>query len=143
MTHFSFDLVDAIHFEVGALTNSAGRFFGDQASFRQGLSCRHLDRQPGSKTVFVTPNLPHLGAGIARDHGSALSKVAENGGLGILKEVRSAYQSPPLQAVPGQTSEWPAVPTGLSFPTYIVIRYNLTMVSLRYNPRNGNDAYAN
>ena len=71
---FGFDLVDAFDAEVGALADGLGGVFGDEAGFGEGFGGGDFDGQPGAEAVFVAPDAGHLGAGVARDHGSPVGR---------------------------------------------------------------------
>src|SRR4030088_2835245 len=74
--HFSLDLVNAFDPEIRALANGSGGLLRNHSFFGEGLRGSNLDRQPGPKTVFVTPDAAHLGACVTRDQRGTLPSSA-------------------------------------------------------------------
>src|SRR5580765_1687326 len=66
----SLDFKYAVHIEAGAQADRLGCFFRHDAGLGQGLGGGDFDREPGTETVFVTPDAAHLGPGVAWDHGT-------------------------------------------------------------------------
>ena len=74
VAHFGFDFVDAFDAKVGALADGAGSVLGNEASLGEGFGGGDFDGEPGAEAVFVAPDAGHLGACVARDHGSPVGR---------------------------------------------------------------------
>ena len=73
VAHFGFDLVDALHAEIGTLANGLGRRLGNHACLGQSFGGGDFHGQPGAEAIFITPDAAHFRAGIARDQGEFAS----------------------------------------------------------------------
>src|SRR5205814_451653 len=75
VAHLSLNLVDPSKVEIGALTNGFGCVFRYHSSLGESLGSGEFHRQPGAKTVLITPDASHLRAGIAWNQDDPLSDV--------------------------------------------------------------------
>jgi len=66
----------------------------DNFFLHQGLAGEQLDLQPDLQLVFVSPNRPHFGTGIARNHGF----IKKENGLIKKVEIAMNVKSAPLDA---------------------------------------------
>ena len=73
--HFGFYVVNTLQIEVGPLANAFRGRFRDHARFRKCLGRCDFYRQPGPKTVFITPNAAHFRACITWNHESSSETV--------------------------------------------------------------------
>ena len=70
------DLIDAVDIELGRAAlfpDGLCRILGYDAEGGERVGRMRLDLEPDAELGFLAPDGCHLGAGVARDHGSAFS----------------------------------------------------------------------
>src|ERR1017187_6860727 len=95
--HFGFDLVDARQVEAALFANGLGCRLRNDSGFGQRFRGGDFHLQPRPELVFVTPDVPHLGTGIASDQASSFtaSNVGQKKTLycNCWHKVRAPYSS--------------------------------------------------
>jgi len=71
--HLGLDLLNPFDPEIRALANGSGSLFRNHSSFGEGLRSSNLDREPGPKAVFITPDAAHLRACVTRNQSGSAS----------------------------------------------------------------------